>query len=90
MPKAIQLHQWEHLNNVKACQVHKTSAEVIKERGRQQLTNYTDLLQEQISTRKKILDGKLVAMIAKDLQPLPVMEDEGFLEFSKALDRKYR
>lgn len=41
------------------------------------------------SKKKKNLDQKLAMMIAKDFQPLSLVEDEGFRDFVKALNPKY-
>ncbi len=42
------------------------------------------------SARKKQLDDALVKMVAKDLQPLSMVDDQGFLEFCHAMDPKYK
>lgn len=41
------------------------------------------------SKKKKDLDHKLAIMIAKDFQPLSLVEDEGFCDFVKALNPRY-
>ncbi len=41
-------------------------------------------------SRKKLIDSKLAEMIARDLQPVSIMEDEGFLEYYRTLDQKYK
>lgn len=42
------------------------------------------------SKKKKDLDKKLALMIAKDFQPLSIVEDEGFREFIKYLNPRYQ
>lgn len=41
------------------------------------------------SKKKKNLDQKLAMMIAKNFQPLSLVEDEGFRDFVKALNPRY-
>ncbi|CAH1115658.1 unnamed protein product [Psylliodes chrysocephalus] len=39
--------------------------------------------------RKKIIDDKLLELIAKDIQPFSVVEDTGFRDFCHALNPSY-
>ena len=42
------------------------------------------------SPRKDQVDTALINMIAQDSQPLSIVEDKGFLQFCKVMDRKYK
>lgn len=42
------------------------------------------------SRKKEQLDEALVNMIARDLQPLSMLEDQGFLNFCEVMDRRYQ
>ena len=44
---------------------------------------------QRTSPRCKKLDNALVDMIALDIQPTSIVEDEGFLKFIKAIDTRY-
>ena len=41
------------------------------------------------SQRKKKLDDALVKMIATDLQPISIVNNQGFQDFLKVIDSKY-
>ncbi len=41
------------------------------------------------SLKKMKVDQALVEMLAKDMQPLGMVEDEGFRKFCRSLDNKY-
>ncbi len=45
---------------------------------------------DQGSERKKLLDMTVARMIAQDLQPLSVVEDQGFITLCRALDKKFQ
>ncbi len=53
------------------------------------LTRTTEVY-KQGSPRKKAIDSKPTEMIVKDLQPLSVVEDEGFITYSWELDKRYK
>jgi hypothetical protein len=39
--------------------------------------------------RKKMLDRKLIKMICLDFQPLSIVDNEGFIEYSHAMEERY-
>lgn len=50
---------------------------------------FKNIIPDKNSKKKKELDQKLAMMIAKDFQPLSLVEDDGFREFTKALNPRY-
>ncbi len=40
--------------------------------------------------RKKLLDKKLMKMICVDFQPMSIVDDSGFIEYSHAMDERYQ
>ena len=42
------------------------------------------------SARRQAIDGALLSMITHDMQPILVVEDEGFTRFVHQLDKQYQ
>lgn len=69
-----------------------SSSEVLRIKPRGTVKNLLDrdVFYDESSSRKKCLDKIFTKMIAVDMEPLRIGEHEGFKEFVKALDPKYR
>ncbi len=82
---------WRH-----ATRYHKSTLQEARDKAVSTQPTLFDVVQKKTDyyksdfPRKRELDAALVRMISQDLQPLSVVEDKGFTNFCRLLDKKYK